>query len=234
MMKFRIIIALLFACAGTSAWADALPLACSEKCVTPFAEVLGNADGAEGYSNCKSSCVNPKFSFMNIKTGEISIYAGDPNSIDWIYVGLIYQCVEYARKWWMLNKGIAFDGVDTADKIFNLKSAKNIRSNEAVFLERSLNVESTRPPMRGDLIVYAQDMSKPILVKGHVAVVVDVALKRGEVFVAEQNYLNAAWEEPNTYSRKLRLLNNDGHYTLLDAVDDENGGQVSGWIYPAK
>jgi len=104
--------------------------ACSDSCVTPFGQTLGAVDGAISYSNCKSTCIKPEYSFLNLKTNEITLHTKDPKDNNLHYIGVIYQCVEYARKWWMLNKGITFGSIDSAFEIIYLTEGKNIRTNE--------------------------------------------------------------------------------------------------------
>ncbi|HRZ39360.1 MAG TPA: amidase, partial [Candidatus Paceibacterota bacterium] len=74
---------------------------CDGPCVTPFGTVLGVADGAEGRSNCVSTCIRPEYSFLDRTSGAVSVHADDPKQENLRYIGVTYQCVEYARKWWM-------------------------------------------------------------------------------------------------------------------------------------
>lgn len=210
--------------------------ACSMDCVTPFGKKLGEVDGAAGLSNCRATCINPEYSFLNLNTGDITVHKRDPAKKHLHYIGVVYQCVEYARKWWMINKGITFGSIDSANEILYLTQGKDIRTNAAVPLARSINGTAKHPPKRGDLIIYYPDRSIPKWANGHVAVVLETDLKTGTVSVGEQNYHNAAWENPKAYTRKLRLFNIGNRYTLLDVSGDKPvnnaGGLISGWIYP--
>ncbi len=71
---------------------------------------------------------------------------------------------------------------------------------------------------------------------GHVAVVVDVDLKTGSVYLAEENYDNKKWQEPNKFSRVISLFKVNGYFTLLDITPGKHhnatGAEISGWIYP--
>jgi hypothetical protein len=73
--------------------------ACDGPCVTPFGAVLGVADGAEGRSNCVTTCIRPEYSFLDRASGAVSVHADDPKQENLQYIGVTYQCVEYARKW---------------------------------------------------------------------------------------------------------------------------------------
>ncbi len=210
---------------------------CSNNCITDFGDVLGEVDDAVGYSNCQSICIKPEYSFMNLKTKEITIHSEDPKKEDLHYIGVIHQCVEYARKWWMLNNGITFGSIDSAFEIIYLTQGKNIYDNSNFPLGRSINGSATRAPIRGDLIIYAADRNNPNWRHGHVAVVIEVDLAKGIVSIAEENYNNKSWENPIKFSRQLQLFKIGNYFTLLDispnTVFNATGSKISGWIYPA-
>ncbi|OOZ66274.1 hypothetical protein BOW46_08430 [Solemya velum gill symbiont] len=209
---------------------------CDSQCATSFGKVLGKADNAIGYSNCSSACIRPRFSFLNLKTGEVTIHDDDPKNADLHYIGLIYQCVEYSRRWWMKNKGITYGSVDSAYEILYLTEGKDLHTGKNFPLARSINGTTQRLPKRGDLLIYHPTKDDPKWRYGHVAVVVDVDLKAGTISVAEENYSNLPWEDPGKYSRKIRLFNISGRYTVLDVPTGESnnpgGARVSGWVYP--
>ena len=103
-------------------------------------------------------------------------------------------------------------------------------------MARSLNGVAQRPPQHGDLVVYAADYSDPEWRHGHVAVVVAVDVEKGQVALAEENYDNQPWQEPQAFARQIRLFEIGGRYTLLDAPPtahrNADGGRIAGWIYP--
>ena len=210
--------------------------ACDSECVTPFGELLGIADGARGISNCRSICIRPEYSFLDLTTGEVTVHDGDPKDENLHYIGLTYQCVEYARKWWMKNLGITFGSIDSAHEIIYLSEGTDIRTKASFPLARSINGTAKRAPRRGDLVVYYPDRDIPEWRHGHVAVVVSVDEEQGVVSVAEENYDNDPWQDPKAFARQISLFGINGRYTLLDVPPDgtENagGGRISGWIYP--
>ena len=210
--------------------------ACNSDCVTPFGELLGVADGAEGVSNCRSICIRPQYSFLNLSSGEVTVHDDDPKDDNLHYIGVTYQCVEYARKWWMKNAGITFGDIDSAHEILYLTEGSDIRSKASFPLARSVNGTAKRAPRRGDLVVYYPDRDIPEWRHGHVAVVVHVDLEQGAVALAEENYDNEPWQDPEAYARQISLFEINGRYTLLDVppdgADNEGGGRISGWIYP--
>lgn len=211
-------------------------LACQNSCRTPYGSILGVADGAIAYSNCTSRCIRPGSSFLNMETGEISAHIKAPADPDLHYVGINFQCVRYARLWWMLNLGLAFGDVDDAHHILYLSEATDVRTGAAVPLARSINGSARRPPQRGDLLVYLADRDDPEWRFGHVAVVVDVDLERGLLSLAEENYDNDHWQDPQAFARQIPLFTVNGRYTLIDVPDDSRGnprgGRIAGWVHP--
>ena len=210
--------------------------ACEGSCVTPFGTVLGVADGAEGRSNCVSTCIRPEYSFLDRTSGAVSVHADDPKQENLRYIGVTYQCVEYARKWWMKNLGITFGSVDSANEILYLTEGKNLETQQPFPLARSINGTARRPPRRGDLVVYYPDRADPEWRHGHAAVVVAVDLNQGYVALAEENYDNQPWQNPQAFARQIRLFEVGGRYTLLDvpltASRNAEGGSIAGWLYP--
>ncbi|AUB84788.1 hypothetical protein THSYN_15060 [Candidatus Thiodictyon syntrophicum] len=210
--------------------------ACTVGCATSFGTVLGAADGVPAQSNCTPTCIHPEYSYLDLDTGAISVQARDPQQPNLRYVGLIYQCVEYARRWWMKNLGIAFGDVPGAVDIIYLTTAEDIRTHQSIALARSINGAAQRPPRRGDLVVYYPDRQDPEWRWGHVAVVIGVDQERGSVSLAEQNYSNAPWEDPTDHARRIRLFEVGGRYTLIDVsptqVKNADGGRIAGWVYP--
>ncbi len=209
---------------------------CDVDCVTDFGKILGSANGIDAYSNCRSECIKNEYSFLNLTTGEVTIHKSSPKDDNLHYIGLINQCVEYSRRWWMVNKGITYGSIDSAHEIIYLTEGKNIRTNEKFPLARSINGTATRAPKTGDLVIYYPDRSNPLWQHGHVAVVVGVNLKKGTVSLAEENYDNKKWQKPKKYARKISLFEVNGHYTLIDVApnkkSNQTGAEISGWIYP--
>lgn len=210
--------------------------ACEGPCETPFGEILGVADGAPARSNCVSTCVRPDRRFLDLQSGELRIGDPGPDSDPAHYVGITYQCVGYARHWWMRNRGLTFGDVDIAHDILYLTEATEVHTGNSIPLGRSLNGSARRAPERGDLVVYLADRDDPQWRAGHVAVVVDVDLELGLVALAEENYDNRPWEDPSAFARRIPLFQINGRYTLLDVPADSRvnarGGQIAGWVYP--
>lgn len=172
-----------------------VPEACASHCVTPYGTVLGVAPGkVAAYSNCSAACV-----------------IVEPNRVAGTYTGIKWQCVEFARRWLLVNKGLVYGDVDVAADIWErITYLTRVADQTKVPLDAYPN-GSTRPPRPGDLLVYAREY----LHTGHVAVVSNVSTNSKIITIAEQNFNNKRW--PGDYARKLALVNKDGHYWILDA-----------------
>jgi len=176
-----------------------LPEACTTQCVTPYGDVLGTGLGnVPAYSNCNASCV-----------------VFSPNNHEGTYTGIKWQCVEYARRWLLINKGVVYGDVDVAADIWALDRVNRVKDKVEFKLKSFPNGDSGLPQV-GDLIIYA----KAYLKTGHVAVISKVDTKSHTVDVIEENYLNAKW--PGDHARSIPYVENDKKYWLLDAY-------VLGW-----
>ncbi len=209
---------------------------CQTGCITPFGQLLGEADGIKSYSNCQSNCIKSEYSFLNLQTQKIVIADTNPDKSQYHYIGVIHQCVEYARKWWMIQKGITFGSIDSAFEIIYLTEGKHINTNMSFPLGRSINGSASRPPKRGDLLIYSADRKRSNWQYGHVAVVIETDLESNALYIAEENYSNRAWENPKRYSRKIHISSTKSGYRVTDQdrhrKDPNQRGVVSGWIYP--
>lgn len=161
---------------------------------TPYGMVLGVSSGeVEAYSNCQSKCV----SFEASK--------GDD-----IYIGVKWQCVEFARRWLLVNKGAIYDDVETAADIWTeIDHLTHVASNKKLKLESHLN-GAVQPPRVGDLLIYGKAFHNT----GHIAVVTAVDYKKSIIEVGEQNYNNEKW--PDDYTRAIEFVKKGVNYWLLD------------------
>lgn len=174
---------------------EELPFECQIDCVSTYGKILGiSKRGVEAYSNCSPNCV---------------IY--EPNYWKDIYTGIKWQCVEYARRWLLINKGAIYGDVDVAADIWNnIDYLTEVTTNRKLPFESHPN-GSTQPPQVGDLLVYAKAFHDT----GHTAVVIDADYQGGAIKVGEQNYNNDQW--PGDFSRNIELVKKGDNYWLLDA-----------------
>ena len=167
---------------------------CSTNCQSRYGSVLGQSPaGVPAYSNCNSDCV---------------IF--EPNHLNDVYTGIKWQCVEYARRWLLREKGVVYGDVDIAADIWGLQDVHNPSRNQSLKFNSIVNGAAELPKI-GDLLIYGKDY----LGTGHVAVVVGVDEKLHTIQVAEQNYTNTKWQD--NYARKIAYTRFDGRVWLLDS-----------------
>jgi len=178
------------------------------ECTTEFGKNIGFLKDIPAYSNCNNNIIS---SFHNIVN----------KNNTYIYSGMKWQCVEYARRYLITKLGFTFKPVNNAVDIFSLshvetfdglfkKEFKSFKNGDNSYFP--LNI-----PIVNDLIIW--DIYEPDVPYGHVAVVLKV--ERDNIYIGEQNWSNDIWMAP-TYSRILKCNNNnnkcfieDGQYPIL-------------------
>jgi len=179
---------------------------CDTQCNAKFGEFIGKSLRTKAYSNCNDACVSNEGNLIFYDTGKREMYTG-----------MKWQCVEYARRWMIENKGMTFGDVVYAYDIWDLPTVENIHSHTHTSWQRFTNKDSKKRPQIGDLLIY----NNSIAVTGHVAVVVGAG--KDYVLIAEQNYFNRHWVK-NDYARQLLMkVDNQGNYQVVD-------DGVMGWM----
>ncbi len=171
-----------------------------EKRNVQFGLVLGTAStNVPAYSNGDDSYVSMRH-----------------NSLYGVYMGMKWQCVEYARRWLFIRKGCTFKDVDMAsDMWYQLSYVERVVDGRHFPLKRYPNGSPT-PPKKDSFIIYKQNSVFPV---GHVAVIVDVV--PGYIRIAEQNYYFDYWRYD--YARQISLIFQNGYYYI-------NDDRIYGWM----
>ncbi|AAQ15801.1 D-alanyl-glycyl endopeptidase-like protein [Trypanosoma brucei brucei TREU927] len=208
-----------------------LSVGCQQNCSAPFGNVLGIYNGVPAMSNCNSDSCTAEL-WNTVKVEDIRIPAGrvDPHAVPPIY-GMQWQCVEYARRYWMLRgtpQPATFGSVDGAADIWDLKDVQLLNGQKRKPLLKYHNGNATSAnskPRVGDLLIYPRQPNG--FPYGHVAVVAGVTGDR--MFVAEQNWENTAWPGPyHNYSRVLNLSCNPNGTACT--VREKDNVTVQGWV----
>ena len=172
-----------------------LPEQCTQACDTPFAQILGQSpSGIVAYSNCNNHCVFKKPAFTQQT-----------------FTGIQWQCVEYARRWLLLNQGVVYGDVDIAADIWNHAQVHSPDRSQQVDFQSIVNGARQHYVQKGDLLIY----SKQFHGTGHVAVVLAVDEQQQVLYVGEQNYHNTPWQEG--YAREIAYVMHQDQQWLLDA-----------------
>eukprot|EP00667_Euglena_gracilis_P019397 EG_transcript_20789 len=182
----------------------------------PFGAVLGVTDGGVEVYSCN-------YSTMYRELGRDLLHFGSAYH-NGVYTGAKYQCVELARRYWLINRGIVFESIPMAYHIFGLRSAKRVADNRSVPLETHPNGAGPRPEKGSLLIWEARGFFRGT---GHVAVIVSV--QDSHVDIVEQNVVEQVWPPGQKYSRRLpaRVDPLSGGYHIECTY---SGTHIIGWV----
>lgn len=158
-----------------------------------FGTPLGNNRGVIGYSNGRNRRFRVTEEFVN-----------------GCYTGIKYQCVEYARRWLVLVKGITFKSVMCACDIWALDHVIRVQDSEKIKLVKVPN-GSLAEPQVGALLIYKRRFGLPF---GHIAIITHVDANQGFVRISEQNVDDVMW--PGDFARQLQMDNENGRYFIRD------------------
>ncbi|MDP5032153.1 MAG: bifunctional glutathionylspermidine amidase/synthase [Paraglaciecola sp.] len=181
---------------------------------TPFGTLLGTAPG--GVASYSS----------DYDTADQALY---PNRsayrsyFDGIYMGYKWQCVEFARRWLYVNQGYIFNDVSMAYEIFNLRSVREIASNELLPLQAFKN-GAQRHPEVGSLLIWEE--GGEFVNTGHVAIITEVS--DSYVRIVEQNMDFVPWPDGRDYSREIKVkIGREGDFWIECSFSDAT---ILGWM----
>lgn len=166
-------------------------------------------------------------SFINVpaySNGNDSYVSEDGNIFHGLYTGMKWQCVEFARRWLLLRKGVIFGSVDTAaDMYTQVQCVKRIADGKFYPVKAFPNGSPSPPPV-GALLIYS--VAEPDYPVGHVNVITEVSTSSPSsmyVRVGEQNWSFGKWK--GNYNRQIPLKLTNKNYWISD-VDDN----IKGWL----
>ncbi|KAF0692952.1 Aste57867_15998 [Aphanomyces stellatus] len=186
--------------------------------------ILGTCHGVDGHNN----------NYKNNPAADHADYDGS-NFLDGVCTGMKWQCVEYARRYWMINKGIVLPSLSWAAHIWDRVTHASRRGDFAIVPLLKFPNFGTEIPAVGDLLVYK---STPNQWVGHVAVVVDVVTKQGgtlHVRVAEQNQHNNKLWVGRYYAEEIHLVTGENAHgqTTYSITHSDPDLILDGWVRAA-
>jgi len=135
-----------------------------------------------------------------------------------IFTGIKWQCVEYARRYLILNHNITFQEIDNAYDIFALDYFNSIIDNSLIPI-RKISNNSNIPFHVGSLLIWSKDFNKYLT--GHVAVItemnISLANHNNYITISEQNFDNV------NFKRNLKVTVTNGKIFIHDK-------NILGWI----
>ncbi|WP_228730320.1 bifunctional glutathionylspermidine amidase/synthase [Shewanella yunxiaonensis] len=179
----------------------------------PFGTVLGHAPGGVAIYSSDYATADPE-QFRN--------HAAYRSYIGNEYMGHKWQCVEFARRWLYLNRGLVFTDVPMAYDIFALRHLRRVEDDALLPLQAFAN-GSKRMPEAGALLIWAA--GGEFDVTGHVAVITEVLSDK--VRIAEQNLEHCKLPAGQQWCRELQLATTDGGYRIIEGFCDT---RILGWM----
>lgn len=180
----------------------------------PFGAVLGyGPGGVPVYSS----------DYASADEGALPNRQAYRSTLDGVYLGHKWQCVELARRWLYLTRGYVFDDIAMAYDIFRLRHVRVVADGSLLPLQSFRN-GAKRPPEPGALLIW--DEGGEFEVTGHVAVVTEV----GETWVRciEQNVEDVVWPPGQSWSRQLPMHRTpDGGWRVQCTFPR---GIIMGWV----
>jgi hypothetical protein len=136
-----------------------------------------------------------------------------------------WQCVEFARRWWLSELDVYLPSVPTAAEIFTtLSKVKSFGNGKTTYVALRMHTQgqSTSRPAVHDAIIWMKTEQAPV---GHIAVVSEVT--DSYVRIAEQNVDNDMIWKGKTFTREFPLERNSetGTWFIRDNEDP-----ISGWV----
>ncbi|MDA0990237.1 MAG: glutathionylspermidine synthase family protein, partial [Verrucomicrobia bacterium] len=181
----------------------------------PFGTILGYAPGQiPVYSS----------DYTTIQNHELTDRAAYRHTVDGIYMGYKWQCVEFARRWLYFNRGLIFDEVAMAYELFQIRSIRRVADGARLPM-RAFRNGSKRLPEVGSLLIWNE--GGEFEETGHVAVITEICFP-DRIRIVEQNFHHEVWPADQTYSREIQArLAYDGGFWLRCQFQD---GTILGWV----
>jgi len=180
----------------------------------PFGTLLGHAPGgvpvySSDYPTVDAEQMPDRHSFRHF--------------VDGVYTGYKWQCVEFARRWLLINRGYVFDDIAMAYDIFRLQRVKRISDSATLPLHSFAN-GSQRPPEPGCMLIWSE--GGEFEETGHVAIVTEVL--EDCVRIAEQNLDHQRWAAGCDFSRELPCgRSEDGSFWIQCSFQESS---ILGWV----
>ncbi|CAF1100836.1 unnamed protein product [Rotaria sordida] len=173
----------------------------NELVFVPFNHILGTAStNVPAYSNTDDE-----------------IFSVERHYMHGIFMGIKWQCVEYARRWLLLRKGCVFKNIRCAADIWTqLNNVERVNDGQRFSLKAYPNGSPTIPKP-DSFLIYSRSEEQPV---GHIAIICDVG--PDYIRIAEQNNKFHYWVDD--YARQIQLIYKDGLYY----VEDED--PIYGWM----
>lgn len=188
-------------------------------------------------------CGSTQRGVLAYSNGSSNTFTAVKNYVDGIFMGYQWQCVEFARRWLWLEKGLLLPERPCAFFLSGVKSVRRLKSppppraidgaDDAVEVKKYTKDDwervpccfvkqgSHQPPVSDSLIIYPMSYGSPW---GHVGVITEVDMEKSLVYVADQNRYFHEWND-KTHSAVFPLECVKGRYYIRD-----HESECKGWL----
>merc|ERR1712232_67975 len=176
----------------------------------PFGAVLGIAPGGVPAYSCD-------YDTWQVPRGQREWR----NTHEGVFTGAKWQCVEFARRWLLVNYGYTFSDIPMAYHIMQLNHVTmqtGPQSGEHLPLFACHNGGPVKPQV-GSMLIWDRSYDQT----GHVAIITEVG--EDYVRIAEQNFEDWKWVPGADYARELRTTTD---HEVRVTVHDEF--LILGWM----
>jgi len=127
------------------------------------------------------------------------------NYINGIFTGIRWQCVEFARRYLIINYGLTFKQIENAHEIFKLINFENLQTNNKFQpIYKHLNGCKILPKV-GSLLIWNDSVDENAT--GHVAIITKISIPN-YIEVCEQNW------HIEKLNRKIKSIYSNGFFIL--------------------
>jgi glutathionylspermidine amidase/synthetase len=126
------------------------------------------------------------------------------NYLNGVFTGIRWQCVEFARRYLIINYGITFKEIPNAHEIFTLTNFHNMLTNKLYPITKHFNGCKILPKV-GSLLIWNASVDENAT--GHVAIITKINLPN-YIEVCEQNW------HIDKLNRQIKTMYKNGFYIL--------------------
>jgi glutathionylspermidine amidase/synthetase len=185
--------------------------------IIPFGKPIGiDKNYVVAFSSDENTNPNTdNYSFLHIESHDNTLK---------VFCGIKYQCVEYVRRWLIINHKITFEQIDMAYQLFTHDRIKfhNIFTKNIIPYIKCQNGSDIYPKI-GSVLLW--DKTDDYLT-GHVAVVLNI--DNDYVYIGEQNWKDTKWS--HYYSRKIPIKKILNQIWLNDTNTNQFNLKILGWL----
>jgi hypothetical protein len=119
-----------------------------------------------------------------------------------VFTGLKYECVEFARRFWVITRQYTFPEIESAVDLWSLTHFQSVIPERPDLAMQHFYPTTSNVPILGDLVIFDRSPTAP---HGHVSVVIKCRQykKHVYVYICDQNFNDQSFNK--TYNGRIKL-----------------------------